>query len=348
MVQSSAPIFVELGIVGPDVLEIISELISLVCISALSAAIGSKTFGESLKTINYGRFLVILLYLVSWAFAVTSVVVVSTNNNNIISCTLGMLSCDIFYAGSKIIIYAWLIERIHLVTAVKTSRFKTCQYKAHIGLLCPYIIIFVLMLTYRNIYLESDGKCTIGLQLVASVPLLVYDFILNLYLTWLFMAPLMNVGLSSKVNWKRSKLYRVARHTLVASIVSLLISFVNVLVVVITHGHERGLVCLTMCTLDVTINAVTVYWVTTNRRTNKTKNTSGRGNKPFRESEDRISAELTFDAQEPQNHDNISKYEFASIHLDRDSKLNMNEDDSGESVRSIQISQLSAKPLHRY
>lgn len=66
----------------------------------------------------------------------------------------------------------------------------------------------------------------------------------------------MNVGLTSRANWKKSRLYKLARRTLVASIVSLLISFVNVLVVVITHGHERGLVCLTMCTMDVTVSIV--------------------------------------------------------------------------------------------
>lgn len=32
-------------------------------------------------------------------------------------------------------------------------------------------------MTFRNIYLEPDGKCTIGLQPIASVPLLVYDFV---------------------------------------------------------------------------------------------------------------------------------------------------------------------------
>lgn len=73
------------------------------------------------------------------------------------------------------------------------------------------------------------------------------------------MAPLMNVGLTSRTNWKRSRLYKLARRTLVSSIVSLLISFANVLVVVITHGHERGLVCLTMCTVDVTVSFFFVY-----------------------------------------------------------------------------------------
>lgn len=69
------------------------------------------------------------------------------------------------------------------------------------------------------------------------------------------MRPLMNVGLNhSRMDWKKSRLYRLARRTLVASIVCLLVSFINVLVVVITQGHERGLVCLTMCTVDVTVS----------------------------------------------------------------------------------------------
>lgn len=75
------PVFVGLGVVGPDALEIISEFISLVCITVLAIAIGSKTFGEKLKTINYGRVMVILLYFLSWSFATTSAVIVSTNNS---------------------------------------------------------------------------------------------------------------------------------------------------------------------------------------------------------------------------------------------------------------------------
>lgn len=78
---NSGPIFTQPGLVGPDTLEIISEFISLVCITVLASAIGSKTFGEKIKTINYGRIMVILLYFLSWSFATTSAVVVSTNNS---------------------------------------------------------------------------------------------------------------------------------------------------------------------------------------------------------------------------------------------------------------------------
>lgn len=66
---------------------------------------------------------------------------------------------------------------------------------------------------------------------------------------------------------------------------------------------------------------------------------------------DHMSAELTFDAAEPNdNKHQQAKFDFASIQLDRDSKLNQEEEDSGGegSIRSTQISQLSAKPLHSY
>lgn len=96
MVQSSAAIYISPGIVGPDVLEMVSEFISLICISLLAVAIGSKTYRETLKTINYGRFMTINIYLLSWAFAFTSAVVVSTNNSN---------SSKIFTAVIKRIFY---------------------------------------------------------------------------------------------------------------------------------------------------------------------------------------------------------------------------------------------------
>ncbi|KAI9254487.1 hypothetical protein BDA99DRAFT_422609, partial [Phascolomyces articulosus] len=251
---------------GPDALEIMSEMISLICMTIMASALGVKSKRERLVNLTYGRILVFAVYILSWAFAVTSMVSVSTNNFNYTSCTLAMMSCDVFYAGSKIVIYAWLIERVHLVTAVRTTRMKSCQYRFHILLLVPYVGIFVLMLTFRNIYLLDTGECIIGLKWIASMPLMCYDFFLNLYLTYLFVRPLMNVGRTTgRTNWKETRLYKLTKRTLIASLVCLLVSLANVLSVVITRGHLRGLICLTCCTLDVTINVVTIHWVTTSK-----------------------------------------------------------------------------------
>lgn len=67
------------------------------------------------------------------------------------------------------------------------------------------------------------------------------------------MRPLTHIGLNTRTNWKVTRLYKLARRTLVASIMCLSVSFINVLCVVMTHGHQRGLICLTMCTVDVTV-----------------------------------------------------------------------------------------------
>jgi hypothetical protein len=75
----------ELGLVNPDGMEIASELTSLACITVLALALGAKTYGEKMSSLNYGRVLVILLYTLSWAFAATSIVVVSTNNSMLIT-----------------------------------------------------------------------------------------------------------------------------------------------------------------------------------------------------------------------------------------------------------------------
>jgi hypothetical protein len=87
--------------------EIFSQFISLSCISVLSLLVGAKSTAERLRTLTYARLLVLLIYAVSWTFTASSMILVSTNNANLISCVLSELTCDIFYAGSKILIYAW-------------------------------------------------------------------------------------------------------------------------------------------------------------------------------------------------------------------------------------------------
>lgn len=58
---------------------------------------------------------------------------------------------------------------------------------------------------------------------------------------------------------------------------------------------------------------------------------------------DNSSEDFTFDNAGPSHRDN-AKFDFASIKLDLDTKVNQ-DDDSGESIRSTQISHSSAKPF---
>lgn len=90
-------------------------------------------------------------------------------------------------------------------------------------------------------------------------------------MTILFIKPLMKVSKSVHSDWKQTRLHDVARRTLIASIVCLLVSSANILALTIMNGRERGVVCLTCCTIDVTINVITIHWVTSNPTGKTTK-----------------------------------------------------------------------------
>ncbi|KFH62908.1 hypothetical protein MVEG_11432 [Podila verticillata NRRL 6337] len=227
----------------------------------MSVLFGRKTAGTKMATVNYARGLVISLYLVSWAFSLIAAMLVQTNNFNEVSCTMSVYSCIVLYAFSKIIIYLFLMEKVYVVTAVGTTRSNFMLYRINLALLVPYFGIFALMLIFRVSHLDNDGTCHIGLLPPASVTLIVYDIFISSWLTILFIRPLMS-STSLLQGPSKGKLRNVARRTLLGSIVALVLSTANVFTLVLFKGQERGLICLASCTVDVTLNAMTVHWVT--------------------------------------------------------------------------------------
>jgi hypothetical protein len=81
-------------------------------------------------------------------------------------------------------------------------------------------------------------------------------------MTFFFVKPLLKFDSGFRVQWKSTRLNEVALRTLVASIVCLFASFANIFSLIMFNGRERGLVCLTCCTVDVTVNIITIHWVT--------------------------------------------------------------------------------------
>ncbi|KAI7829396.1 hypothetical protein BC939DRAFT_500239 [Gamsiella multidivaricata] len=227
----------------------------------MSVLFGRKTAGTKLSAINYARGLVVSLYIVSWSFSLMAAMLVQTNNFNEVSCTMSIYLCIILYACSKIIIYLFLMEKVYVVTAVGTTRSKFTLYRINLAMLFPYFGIFCLMIIYRVSELQIDGQCQIGLLPPASVTLILYDILISSWLTILFIRPLMSPT-SVLQGPSKGKLRDVARRTLMGSLVALALSTANVLTLVLFKGQERGLICLASCTVDVTLNAISIHWVT--------------------------------------------------------------------------------------
>ncbi|KAF9905372.1 hypothetical protein BX616_001032 [Lobosporangium transversale] len=245
----------------PDAEETGSLFISLACISLMAMLFGRKTAGTKLSTINYARGLVVALYLISWAFSVIAALLIQTNNYNLLSCQLSILSCIALYALSKIVIYLFLMEKVYVVTAIGVTRSNFFLYKVNLVLMTPYVGVIFCMVWFRNATLEEGGRCYIGLRRAGALPLILYDIVMSTWLTYLFLRALMSSS-SFLQGPSKGKLRNVARRTLIGSLIALALSSANIFTLVYYDGRERGLICLASCTVDVTLNAITVHWMT--------------------------------------------------------------------------------------
>ncbi|CEP15213.1 hypothetical protein [Parasitella parasitica] len=239
--------------------------------------------------------------------------------------------CDIFYSGTKITIYAWLIEKVYVVSSIRETRWKSKAYRFHLCLMLPYIAIFTLMLIFHVAEIDSSGICIIGLQSIASLPLLIYDFLINFYMTIFFVRPLLKLGAGVKSGWRASRLNEVALRTMVASVVCLIASFANVLALVLFNGRQRGLVCLTCCTVDVTINVVTIHWVTSQAPGKRIKETGVDYSTHHRDS----------------NHEN-SVYRRHNVNEDQDRTLHHNHSDIVDIIATQQTNAMAAGTVNLY
>jgi len=167
--------------------------------------------------------------------------------------------CIFVYATSKIFIYLFLMERIHLVYGYtvkgRVSRWRSPWYRVAGLFLILWIGVAIAMIIGRTAYIrEHDNACIIGLKLYATVPMLVTDVIVNVYLTTAFVVPI----------W-RSKFPRaraLAINSSFSAIAALITSFVNICILTLEHGRQLSWVCLASCGLDVMINAAIVFAVT--------------------------------------------------------------------------------------
>lgn len=65
----------------PDGSEMAAKIVSLFSITLLSVLFGIKTYNVQYKFLTYSRWMVLALYLCSWAFTTISTLLVTTNNS---------------------------------------------------------------------------------------------------------------------------------------------------------------------------------------------------------------------------------------------------------------------------
>ncbi|ORY98522.1 hypothetical protein BCR43DRAFT_470775 [Syncephalastrum racemosum] len=247
---------------SPDNYEILSEVISVACITAISLVFGRKAASIE-RPVYYIRGLLMTLYGATWAFNIIACMATSTNNGNYISCSLSLYNCIFVYTLAKILLYLYFIEKIYVISVPKSARLRTPMYLINLGLLLPYLALIALMVVFRIAQVSEayPFHCTIGYQLPASAATLGYDALISVLYTATFIKYAMFPNTAQQTAHQASSLRLIARRSIVATVTSLITAAINYCVLIGLDGQERGLIASSICALDITIVVCVVHWV---------------------------------------------------------------------------------------
>ncbi|KAL5465116.1 hypothetical protein PMIN06_000854 [Paraphaeosphaeria minitans] len=166
----------------------------------------------------------------------------------------------ICYMTTKILMYYFLVERAYIIRGSRAPRLKTKLWLFNcLGMLLPYCAVVVLNFVFRIAYIDDNGVCIIGMERIAMLPLIVFDVIVNVYLTLLFIMPLRT--LYSYQHGTNRALRTMAFRSFVGSCATLTSSVVNLTILMVLKG-EPGWICLMCCNADILFSVVVLHWVT--------------------------------------------------------------------------------------
>ncbi|CDS12491.1 hypothetical protein LRAMOSA04685 [Lichtheimia ramosa] len=249
---------------SPDSQEIISEVISVACVTVISLLFGRKAASIE-RPVSYIRALLLALYGSTWVFNIIACMATSTNNGNYISCSLSLYNSIVVYCLAKVLLYLYFIEKIYITSVPKATRLRSALYLVGIGLVIPYIGLVALMVAFKVALVNEEYPfhCLIGMELPASAAGLAYDVIVSMVFSGIFIKYGYFPNTAQQTAHQASSLRLIARRSLVATLVSLVTAAIHYCVLIMMGGQQRGLIGSTIAALDLTIVICVVHWVAT-------------------------------------------------------------------------------------
>ncbi|XP_014554067.1 hypothetical protein COCVIDRAFT_105956 [Bipolaris victoriae FI3] len=284
----------------PVKLRISLVVISKLCLCLLAGLLGYRIrqFNQHLlKNMTLTHVYIFIDYISAMTFIIAAAIVhnglgITTNE----VCKAAIRLCLLFYTASKVSMYLFLVERVHVLRAPYRSRWSDYLWLfSTIGICISLGAIgvagFVVPITSLS---KDDGRCRIGLQPYAIIPLLLCDIAINVLLTLVFIYLLSPVvrgsrpsgaGFASRLARATGNLcgrakqrtavnlhpanQRLVRRverllfkTLVGCFFVVLPASGNLIALWIYRGKMPAFMCFTICIFDVTWAAVVLHWLT--------------------------------------------------------------------------------------
>lgn len=140
------------------------------------------------------------------------------------------------------------MEKVHIVRGTRQARYRDKLYIFNILLVViPGIGLMIWSFIDRIAFINVEGMCVIGAHRGALIPILIFDAVMNLYITTLFVHPLRKLYASGKT--VNPLFRRMAVRAFVGSCVAIVSSATNLAVLAGLNG-EYGWACLMSCHVD--------------------------------------------------------------------------------------------------
>ncbi|KAL0936842.1 uncharacterized protein CTRU02_209058 [Colletotrichum truncatum] len=263
----------------PQAGKVVSIIVALVSACTLASLFALRiTTVKDWRILPWTMWLVTFIYLFSFIFVFgTSILQFGFGTDlNYETCSAATLFCLGAYVATKFI-YLFMVDRAHIIRQTSKPRLKSKLYLVNsFGMLGVFVIIVIMNFIFR-ITDFVDGICVIGLGRGVVLPLISFDAAVNVYLTILFLLPLLSLH-SVKYNfWKpwtldwrnqriprappNVRLRKLVVRTFIGSCCTLLSSVTNLTVLTALNGEVAWL-CLLCCNTDIFFSALVMNWVT--------------------------------------------------------------------------------------
>ncbi|KAJ4326069.1 hypothetical protein N0V94_000231 [Neodidymelliopsis sp. IMI 364377] len=233
--------------------------------------------------------LLLAMYITVICYIIVSAVLVSGQGLYTYElCDAATWVCLMFYIMAKGFIYAFLVERVHVVRAPFITRTKD---KVYLACVVPALILYTAISINSYFWRvtamhDTDGRCHFGIRSIASIPILAVNVVTNVVLTGVFfylLQPVVKLHGMARVSalFSRNRKTETAlaqptgaesavqkniRTLLWKSIIgAILIELpvaANMIQFIVTRGEELGMLCLTFCMVDVVWDLLVIHWLT--------------------------------------------------------------------------------------
>ncbi|KAH0537839.1 hypothetical protein FGG08_005452 [Glutinoglossum americanum] len=267
------------------------------------------------EDLNVIRVIVFLLYIDGILFLMSSAILYFVWGLALKGrCEAAIQLCLVFYLSGKVLMYLFLVERSHVVRRSGFRRQSDVWYYFNMAqVLLGFGTIAILSFFRPVAQIDPwDEVCKIGLPFRITLPLLIFDIWINVFLTvqFIFFARrfmsnwvprtlrdawgkaihprLRNDGpapLEDNPADQRGILADMAWRTCKAMFIVLSTTIANLSVLFALRGHEQGWLCFLMCSVDVVGAIVTIHWLT---------NEEGQRNEPSNAPNNRDSVVTTY------------------------------------------------------